>query len=35
MYLQDAADDDAIGEHVVVVIVPFAGRPTCLGVFED
>src|SRR6266853_224423 len=24
VHLQDAADNDAIGEHVVVVIVPFA-----------
>jgi hypothetical protein len=23
--LEDAADDDAVGEHAVVVIVPFAG----------
>jgi hypothetical protein len=26
MYLQDAADTSTIGEHIVVVIVPLAGR---------
>jgi hypothetical protein len=27
MYLQDAADDYAIGKHVEVIVIPLAGRP--------
>ena len=26
MHLQDAADDNAVGAHIVIVIAPFAGR---------
>jgi hypothetical protein len=33
--LQDAADNGAIGEHVEVVIVPFAGRAGSRGALED
>jgi hypothetical protein len=25
VYLQDAADNGAIGEHIVIVIIPLAG----------
>src|SRR5262249_27992558 len=35
MYLQDTADDDAIGKHVIVVIVPLARGPACRCAFED
>jgi hypothetical protein len=27
MYFQDAADNGAIGKHVIIVIVPLAGWP--------
>jgi len=33
--LHDPADDDAIGEHVEVVVVPFAGWARSHGAFED
>jgi hypothetical protein len=29
MYLRDAADNGAIGEHVVIVIVSLAGWAAC------
>jgi hypothetical protein len=35
MHLQDAADNGAIGEHVVVVIVPLAGRTGSRRALED
>jgi hypothetical protein len=31
---EDAADDDAIGEHVEVIIVPLAGRTGGRRAFE-
>src|SRR5262249_59170737 len=33
--LHDAADHSAVSKHVVVVIVPLAGRTACGGAFED
>ena len=33
--LHDAADDNAIGKHVEVVVVPLAGRARSCGAFED
>jgi len=33
--LHDAADDNTIGQHVVIVIVPLAGRPACCGALEQ
>jgi hypothetical protein len=32
---EDAADDNAIGQHIEVVIVPLAGRARGGGAFED
>jgi hypothetical protein len=31
----DPPDHDAVGEHVEIVIVPFAGRTRSRGAFED
>jgi hypothetical protein len=33
--LHDTADDDAVREHVKIVIVPFAGRAARRCAFED
>jgi hypothetical protein len=33
--LHDAADNLALGEHVVVVLAPMAGRARGIGAFED
>jgi hypothetical protein len=30
----DLADGNAIGKHVIVVIVPLAGGPACRGAFQ-
>src|SRR5262249_24907346 len=35
VYLQDAADDGAIGKHVEVVVVPLTGWARGRGAFED
>jgi Bacterial protein of unknown function (DUF899) len=35
VHLKDAADGSAIGKHVVIVIVPLAGRTARGGTFED
>jgi hypothetical protein len=35
VHFQDAADDDAISEHVEIVIVLFARRARSGGAFED
>jgi hypothetical protein len=35
VHLEDAADRDAIGEHVMVVIVSLAGWARSRGAFED
>jgi hypothetical protein len=33
--VEDAADDSAIGEHVIVVVVPFAGRTRSRGALKN
>jgi hypothetical protein len=35
MYLEDAADNDTIREHVEVIFVPFAGRATRRSALQD
>ena len=35
VHFEDTADDDAVGEHVEVIIVPFARRPRGRSAFED
>ena len=35
VYLEDAADNDVIGEHIIIVIAPLAGWAARRSVFED
>jgi hypothetical protein len=35
MPLEDAADNDAVGKHVIVIVVPFAGWSARRCAFED
>jgi len=35
VYLEDAADNFAVGEHVETVVIPFPGRARGRGGFKD
>jgi hypothetical protein len=32
--LEDAADHDAVGKHVEIIVLPIAGWPVCFSAFE-